>query len=170
MRLFDLPGQSGGSRASSVQTPPIQSNHLHSRRTFRFRWENVSWVEGHDVLHCTSHPVDPHSCDVRIQRVCTQFLSPNRSLRHEISRWCIRRPYRGLGTSATFAWVYDPSPRITLIHQEWTWYALLHMPWAKRNVPGALDSIVKSHDGGDWSTISLSVVLNCLLIWCIFLS
>ena len=78
--------------------------------------------------------------------------------------------YRGLDTpDAAPAWVYNPSPQVTPAHQRWTWNALLHVSWAKRDTLYKVGPVGERHAGGDWSAVPLDALLSRFLTWCIFL-
>ena len=67
-------------------------------------------------------------------------------------------------------WMYDTlPPKYTPVYTQWTANALLHLSWAKQGVPGAFDGIGVGRELLKWDTIPENIVLNHLLVSCIFL-
>ena len=66
-------------------------------------------------------------------------------------------------------WMCQVPPGSTPQYLQWTSNILLHLSWAKRNVPAIFSQINSSYSSRDQSDISLDVMLNHLLASCIFL-
>jgi len=90
----------------------------------------------------------------------TTSLDPD--LRHLLSI------YAGQEISSIILQMYDINPETTPAYLQWTSNVLLHLSWAKRNIPDTFDTLSGLSWIRDQNIIPLNAVLNRLLTSCIF--
>ena len=77
--------------------------------------------------------------------------------------------YSGWDTPEIISWMYDIRPRFTPTYLQWTSNALLHLSWARCDLPVIFGSASQESPGVSWGVVPLNMVLNRLLTFCIFL-